>query len=174
MSGVENNGGEAMRLPVAARQVIAAARAGKPKPVTLIHGEPSLVSDVAEAFVAALVPLDRRSVNLEVYDGRATPLVSVLDSLRMGGLFAGAKLVWVRELPMLAAGERRADVVAAILKAVAEERMEPAAGRMLSLIAAAGWTQVDFDEKRITEMTKKSLTQAFGEDVDDDGLAALE
>jgi DNA polymerase III delta subunit len=161
-------------LPPAAQALIKAARAGKPKPVSLVYGEPSLVSVVAEAFVDALVPAAKRSVNLEVYDGRATPLVSVLDSLRMGGLFAGAKLVWVRELPMLVAGEKRADIVAAILKGVADARMESAAGRFLSLAAAAGWSQEEFDEKRLSEMSKKAQSQAFGEDLSADDVTALE
>lgn len=165
---------EGAGLPAAARAVIAAARAGKSKPVTLIYGEHSLVADVSDAVISALVPAEKRSVNLEVYDGRATPLVSVLDSLRMAGLFGGAKLVWVRELPMLAAGEKRADVVAAILKAVADERLESGAGRLLSLLAAAGWTQEDFDQKRLSEMPKKALGQAFGEDLATEDLTALE
>lgn len=161
-------------LPPAARALLKAARSGKPKPVSLVYGEPSLLAVVAEAFVDALVPAASRSFNLEVYDGRATPLVSVLDSLRMGGLFAGAKLVWVRELPMLAAGEKKSDIVAALLKGVADDRMESAAGRFLSLVAAAGWSQEDFDEKRVSEMPKKSLAAAFGEDLGGDDLAALE
>jgi DNA polymerase III delta subunit len=161
-------------LPAAARSLVESARAGKHKPVSLIHGEATLVSQVADAFVDAVVPAERRSMNLEVYDGRATPLVSVLDSLRMGGLFGGAKLVWVRELPMLAAGEKRADVLAKILEAIAAERMESGAGRMLSLLAAAGWSQQDFEERRLGDMPRKALTQAFGDDLDDADLTALE
>ena len=112
------------KLSPAARSLLSSARAGKPAPVSLICGEPSLVTEVANAFVDALVPAPQRSVNLEVYDGRATPLVSVLDTLRTRGLFASAKVVWVRELPLLAAGEKRSEVLEAILKAIADERME--------------------------------------------------
>jgi len=161
-------------LPPPVKALVAAARAGKQQSVTLVYGEPTLVAQAAEAFVDALVPREKRSMNLEVYDGRATPLVAVLDSLRMGGLFGGAKLVWVRELPMLAAGEKRSDVLAAILKAVGDDRFESAAGRALSLIAAAGWSQEDFEQKRLAEMSKKAIAQAYGDDLEAADLAALE
>jgi DNA polymerase III subunit delta len=161
-------------LPGAARKIVATAAAGKGKPVYLITGEPFLVSTAAQALVDALVAPERRSMNLETYDGRATPLATVLDSARMPGFFGGAKLIWIREAPVLSSAEKRGDALAKIVDAVKEGRMEAVGGRLLSHLASADCTQEDFDTRRISEMPKKILAQAFGDDVPDESLAALD
>ncbi len=164
----------AASLPAAARPVLAAIAAGKVKPVYLVFGESFLVGAVAQALIEALVPAERRSFNLEVYDGRATPLVTILDSARTAGLFAGTKVIWVREAPMLQSSEKRSDTLKAIVDGVADGRMEGAGSRLLALIAAAGWSQEDFESRRISEMPASRRAQAFGEGADDAALAALD
>ena len=161
-------------LPGAARKMVAAAAAGKGKSVYLISGEPFLVSTAAQALVDALVPAERRSMNLETYDGRATPLATVLDSARTPGFFGGTKLIWIREAPVLSSAEKRGDALAKIVEAVRDGRMEAVAGRLLSHLASADCPQEDFDTRRISEMPKRLLAQAFGDDVPDESLVALD
>ena len=61
-------------IPPEGRALVKAAAAGRARPVYLLYGEPLLVRAVAAALVDMLVPPERRSFNLEIYDGRTTPL----------------------------------------------------------------------------------------------------
>jgi DNA polymerase III delta subunit len=116
----------------------------KPAPVYLLIGEPFQTEAAARALIDVLVPAERRALNLEIYDGRATSIGPVLDSLRMFGLFAGTKVVWVREPALFAAGEKRGDVTSALFAAWEEDRIAEAAERLLVLAAHAGWPDERF------------------------------
>ena len=61
--------------------LLSAARA-KPAPVYLLIGEPFQTEAAAHQLIDLLVPPQRRSFNLERYDGRSAAIGPILDSLR--------------------------------------------------------------------------------------------
>ena len=130
--------------PPSIEQLLAAARK-KPSPIYLLVGEPFQTEGVARQLIDTLVPVDRKSFNLETYDGRAA-LSPVLDSLRTPGFFRSIKVIWVRESMLFLSSEKRADVSAALFGAWAEERQGEAAEKLLSLAAMAGWKPAQFEE----------------------------
>src|ERR1017187_1659421 len=95
--------------------LIRGAQAGQYKPVSLFIGEPFETRAVAQVLLDALVPESRRAFNLEMYDGRTTPIATILDTVRTPGFCAGVKVVWVRESPLFLSGEKRGDLTAALL-----------------------------------------------------------
>jgi DNA polymerase-3 subunit delta len=136
--------------------LLASARR-KPAPVYLLIGEPYETETAARALIDVLVPRQRRSFNLETYDGRNAAIGPILDSLRTPGLFGGTKVVWVREPALFLSGEKRSDAAAELFAAWSEERSAEAAERLLALAALAGWTQERF---AATDWRSLSATEA--------------
>jgi len=161
-------------LPAAAQAVLAAAAKGKRAPVYLLYGEPYLVSRAAHALVDVLLPREWRSLSLEVYDGRTAALAAVIDSARTPGFLGGTKVLWVRDLPCLGSLEQRADSVAGICEAAASSQMDRAANSLLALLARAGWSQGDFETRRLSETPRRTLEAAFGTKLQDTQLQALD
>ena len=154
--------------------LVQAAAAGQHKPVYLFAGEPFETTAAAHALLDVLVPAARRSFNLETYDGRTTPITTVLDSLRMPGFFAGTKVIWVRESTLFLSGEKRADLTTALLAAWADGREQDAAEKLLTLAALAGWSQDQFRETRWSGLTKTRLREVFGDELEAEQLAQLD
>lgn len=150
------------------------AQTGKPRTLYLITGDSSDTRRAAQALIDVLVPVASRAFNLETYDGRATSVSTVLDSLRMRGFFTGFKVVWLRESPVLISGEKRGDIAKAMLAAWADGREADAADKLLSLVALAGWEQKQFDEIRWSAATKTRLREVFGDEVDSSDLPTLD
>ncbi|GIW41526.1 MAG: hypothetical protein KatS3mg076_2103 [Candidatus Binatia bacterium] len=150
------------------------AAAGKVRPAYLFFGEPLLVREAADALVDVLVPQDRRSMQLEVYDGRTTSLEPVLESARTPGFFGGAKVLWIREAPFFASSEKRADAVEKLLAAASERKWETAASRLVGLLSAAGWAREDFEGRRLGELPARELRDLFGRELESDELRLLE
>jgi len=140
----------------------------------LLTGESADTRRAAQALIDALVPPASRAFNLETYDGRATSVATVLDSLRMRGFFAGQKVVWLRDSPVLLSGEKRGDVAKAMLAAWGDGREADATEKLLSLVALAGWEQKQFDEVRWSATTKTRLREVFGDEVDADNVGLLD
>ncbi|HXQ20285.1 MAG TPA: DNA polymerase III subunit delta [Candidatus Acidoferrales bacterium] len=163
----------AARHPEVATLVRAAA-AGQPKPVYLLAGEPFETAAATHALLDVLVPAARRAFNLETYDGRTTPITTVLDSLRTPGFFAGTKVIWVRESTLFLSGEKRSEVTAALFAAWSDGREQEAAEKLLTLAALAGWSQEQFRETRWSALSKTRLREIFGDDVDAEQLAQLD
>jgi DNA polymerase-3 subunit delta len=163
----------AARHPEVATLVRAAA-AGQYKPVYLLAGESFETGAAAHALLDVLVPPARRSFNLETYDGRTTPMTTVLDSLRTPGFFAGTKVIWVRESTLFLSGEKRADVTAALFAAWSDGREQEAAEKLLTLAALAGWSQEQFREARWSALPKTRLREIFGDDLETEQLAQLD
>jgi DNA polymerase III subunit delta len=126
--------------PSDADAIVSAARQ-RPAPVYLLVGEPFQTEALARELIDVLVPPQRRSLSLETYDGRSTPIAPILDSLRMPSLLAGTKVIWVREPTLFLSGEKRSDVAASLFAAWDEERALEAAEKLLVLAGLAGWTQ---------------------------------
>jgi len=134
--------------------ILRAAGAGQPKPVYLFAGEPFATAAAAQQLLAVLVPPERRSFNLETYDGRTTPVATVLDSLRTPGFFAGTKVVWLRECTLLLSAEKRSEVTQALFAAWSEGHEQEAAEKLLTLAALAGWSKDEFQATRYTSLSK--------------------
>src|SRR5262245_61119710 len=130
------------------------AAAGKPQPVYLFSGEAFETSAAAHALLDVLIPASRRTFNFESYDGRTTPMATVLDSLRMPGFFSGTKLVWVRETTVFLSGEKRGDLAKALRAAWTDGREREAAEKLLTLVALAGWSQEQWRETRWSALAK--------------------
>ena len=139
----------------------------QPAPVYLIIGEPFQTEALARDLIERLVPVERRSFNLETYDGRSTALGSVLDSLRMPGLFAGTKVIWVREPTVFLSGEKRADITAAMFAAWGQDRYGHGAEKLLVLAALAGWTQEQFTTVDWAQLPKTEATSLLGRAIDE-------
>lgn len=152
---------------------LAAAAQKGPKPVYLLVGEPFQTGAWAHALIDALVPANRRSFNLETYDGRSTPIAPVLDSLRMRGLFAGTKVVWVREPTLFLSKEKRSDVAETLFADWAEERHGEAADKLLALAAMAGWTQEAFRDANWAALPGSEATALLGGSIGDAERSAL-
>ncbi|HUI27768.1 MAG TPA: DNA polymerase III subunit delta, partial [Candidatus Kryptonia bacterium] len=108
-----------------------------------------------------------------LYDGRTTAIASVLDSLRMRGLFPGMKVVWLRETPLFISAEKKSDLTAALLEAIEDERRDEAAGRLLTLLAMAGWTQEQFQAERLGGLPASAAKDCFGMELEPAQLGAL-
>jgi DNA polymerase-3 subunit delta len=151
-----------------------AAAAGAPKPVYLFVGEPFQTAAAAHALVDALVPAARRSFNAEIWDGRTTPILPIIDSVRTPGFFAGTKVVWLRETTLFLSGEKRADLTAALFSAWDDGRQGEAAEKLLTLVALAGLSQQQFRDTRWSALTKTRIREVFGEELDTQKLAQLD
>jgi DNA polymerase-3 subunit delta len=151
-----------------------AAAAGDYRPAYLLAGEPHETRAAAQALIDTLVPESRRAFNLEVYDGRTTPLATVLDSLRTPGFFAGTKVIWVRESPLFLSGEKRGDIAAAMFTAWSEGREQDATEKLLTVVGMAGWPQEQFCAARWSRAPKTRIREVFGADVNAEQLAQLD
>ncbi len=152
--------------------ILAAARR-QPAPVYLLIGEPFQTEAVARDLIDLLVPAERRSFNLETYDGRSTAIGPILDSLRMPGLFAGTKVIWVREPTLFLSGEKRTDVTSAMFTAWSEDRFAEAADKLLVLAALAGWKQEQFSTADWVKVSKTEANSIFGRSIDEGEREAL-
>lgn len=153
--------------------LLAAARA-RPAPVYLLIGEPFQTEAVAQQLVDLLVPPERRSFNLERYDGRSAAIGPILDSLRMPSMLGGTKLIWVREPTLFLSGEKRGDLADALFTAFEENRQLEAAEALLMLAALAGWTQADFAAADWAALRAADATALFGRTIDAAERDALE
>jgi DNA polymerase-3 subunit delta len=115
-------------------------RAGKPRPLYLVHGEEFLARRAAESICDALVPPQKRDLNFEQLDGSAggREIASRLDTVPM---FRGTKVVFVDGADVLLA---KRDVEKELARAKElwgqSARKKDAARRVLALVAPAGWT----------------------------------
>lgn len=143
-------------------------------PVYLFAGEPFQTETLARQVIDLLVPRDKRSVLLEVYDGRSTALPQVLDSCRTVGLFGGGKVVWVREPAFFAAGDKKSDIADALFAAWGADRGRQAAEKLLALAAQVGWTQEDLAAGPFASLNKTKLKAFLGRDPDDGEARVLD
>lgn len=137
-----------------------------PEPVYLFIGEPFQTEAAARSLIDALVPAQRRSFNLEVYDGRTSPMGPILDSMRMAGLFVGTKVLWVREPTLFVAGEKRSELTTAMFHAWSEDRAAEAAQRLLAIAALAGWSHEQFSSTKWDELSTRQANSLFGRALD--------
>jgi DNA polymerase-3 subunit delta len=164
------NAGHQAQLSAALR----AAEKGQRKPVYLLVGEPFETQAAARALIDVLVPEAQRVFNLEVLDGRTTPMPGVVDSLRTPGFFSGVKVVWVRECTAFLSGEKRGDLTRSLLAAWTDGRQQDAIEKLLVLVALAGWSQDQFSEARFPALAKTKISAVFGQDLEADERVQVE
>ena len=150
------------------------AAADAPKAVYLFAGESFETSAAAHVLLDVLVPSARRSFNLETYDGRTTPISTVIDSLRMPGFFAGTKVVWLRETTLLLSGEKRPEMTKSLFAAWNDGREREAAEKLVTMVALAGWSQEQFAQVRWSALPKTRLREVFGDDLDAEQVPQLD
>jgi DNA polymerase-3 subunit delta len=117
---------------------LAEARAGRPAPVYLLDGDPYLSGRAARELAAALVPEERRALNLVELDAAASP-AEVAQELATGGLFGGGKVVLVHEPAFLQSKEDGGEAFARARELWGQGRQREAARRLVALAAKAGW-----------------------------------
>ena len=153
-------------MPVADADALLADARRQPAPVYLLIGEPFQIEPLARSLIDLLVPPDRRSLSLELYDGRSAAIGPILDSLRTPSLLAGTKVIWVREPSLFLSSEKRSDVTAALFAAWDEDRAVDAAEKLLALAALAGWTQDDLAAADFRGLSGADATALFGRSID--------
>lgn len=144
------------------RETLLAAARREPSPVYLLIGEPFDTEAIARALIDILVPPERRSFSLEIYDGRSTPIAPVLDSLRTPSLLGGRKVIWVREPTLFLSGEKRGELTEAMFAAWEDERAAEAAEKLLVLVALAGWSQDRLAASEWRGLEPTELAAIFG------------
>jgi len=155
-------------------QLVKEAKAGKARRVYLFAGESFDTRTAAQALIDELVPESKRAFNLETYDGRTTPILTVLDSLRTPGFFAGSKVIWVREAPLFMSGDKRGDLTEALFADWDAGREAQAAEKMLTLVALAGWAQTQLDEASWASASDARIREVFGKVVEAEQRQVLE
>ena len=146
--------------------LLRAADEGEAKPVYLFVGESADTRAAATALIDVVVPEANRSFNLEIYDGRTTPLSKILDSLRTPGFFAGAKAIWVRETPIFLSGEKRGEVTKAMFSSLSAGREKDAVEKLLTLVALVGWSQQQLIDADWQDLPKTRQKEVFGDVLD--------
>jgi len=146
-------------------RMVAACRSGTPAPVYLFVGDSPDTRQAAEALVEELVPPERRSFNVERYDGRTVPMSRVLDSLRTPAFFPGVKVVWVGESPAFLSGAKKGDLAKSMRTAWEGGRQREAAEKLVTLLALAGWTSTQMVEADWLTMKKTAMREVFGDDI---------
>ncbi len=147
--------------PQGPADIVRAAKKNR-APVYLFVGEPFQTEDLARQLIEVLVPANERSVSLEVFDGRTSPLPVVLDSCRTVGLFGSGKVVWVREPAFFASSEKRGDIADAMFSAWAADRRKQAADKLMVLAALAGWSQSDLQDTPFAALAKAKIKAFLG------------
>ena len=153
---------------------VQACRDGSPAPVMLFVGEPSATRIAALAVIDALVPEERRSFNLETYDGRATSLAPILASLRTPPFLPGTKVIWVRESPLFLSGAKKGDVAKSMLTAWRAGRQKDAAEKLATLVALAGWSADKLIGTDWADVSKSAYRDVFGDEVGVDDAATVQ
>jgi DNA polymerase-3 subunit delta len=127
--------------------LLAEAAAGRPAPVHLLEGDAFLTLRAARRIAEAIVPEDRRALNLLEMDAASSPS-DVAAEISTGGLFGGAKVVLLVEPAFL---QSREDLAAAFQRGSdqwAAGRHREAARRLVALGAKVGWGAADLDPSR--------------------------
>jgi DNA polymerase-3 subunit delta len=121
---------------------LADVRAGSPRPVYLLDGDAFLALRAARELAGALVPEERRALNLVELDAAASP-AEVAAELSTGGLFGGGKVVLVHEPAFLASKEDAEAAFARAREQWGKGAQRDATRRLLALAAKAGWSLKD-------------------------------
>ncbi|MEI7703888.1 MAG: DNA polymerase III subunit delta [Deltaproteobacteria bacterium] len=121
---------------------LSAIRDGKPAQVYLLDGDPFLTLRGARSIAHALVPEERRPLNLVETDPAVGP-GELATELGTGGLFGGEKVVLAVEPAFLQSKEDLGGAFAKASDMWREGRQREAARRLVALAARLGWSTAD-------------------------------
>lgn len=161
------------QAPPAFDSVLAQVRAGKIAPLYVLYGESYRTEEAARALVDLLVEPAQRSWNLEMYDGRTTPVETVVQTLRMAGFGSGTKVVWLKETPLFLSKDNRAEIVAAMAEHWRAKKERQAAEKLLALVGLAGWSPEQWERADWNRLPEKQERELFGAALEEDIRAAL-
>ncbi len=162
-SGRARGGGQSAAATL--ETCLAEAREGKPQAVYLFDGDAFLALRAAHELAAALVPEDRRSLNVVELDAASSP-AEVAAEIATGGLFGGRKIVLVREPAFLTSKEDVADAFATAQRMWGEGRQREGARRLLALAAKAGFSAADLDPSGEPPPDVDAFAKELGIDAD--------
>jgi DNA polymerase-3 subunit delta len=135
---------------------LAEIKAGKARPLYLVHGEEFLARRAAEALCEGLVPPEKRDFNFTHLDAGAGAR-EVAQNLDTVPMFRGTKVVFVEGADVLLAKRDLAKELARAKELWAQPaRRKDAARRVLAIVAPAGWTwrELDLDAPGAPSKTK--------------------
>lgn len=158
---------------VSFESVLEQVRKGKVAPLYVLYGASYLTEEAARSLVEVLVEPSQKSWNLEIYDGRTTPVETLVQTLRMAGFGSGTKVVWLRETTLFLSRDSRAEIVAAMAEHWMAKRERQAAEKLLSLAALAGWSAQQWETMDWTRLVERQEHELFGATLDDEMRAAL-
>ena len=137
-------------------------KAGKARPLYLVHGEEFLARRAAESICDALVPANKRDLNFAQLDASAggREVGMQLDTVPM---FRGTKVVFVEAADILLA---KRDLPKELARAKElwgqSSRKKDAARRILSIVAPAGWTYRELDPEAPNAPNKARWKKEIG------------
>ena len=115
-------------------------------PFLLVIGDDLQVSESCKTIIDRLVPPERRSFNLEHFDGRAANWEQIESSLRTPPFFPGKKILWVESAPYFYSREQSGEISEQILDLWRTGKREDAAKKVVDLLCVQGWTQQQWDD----------------------------
>lgn len=155
-------------------RLVDSCRKGAIAPVYVLVGENPEIRPAAEAMIDVLVPPERRSFNLEVYDGRTTPMARVLDSLRTPAFFPGIKVVWVRDSAVFLTSAKKGEIAKSMWAAWEGGRQRDAAEKLATLVGLAGWSVEQFVDVDWSSLKKTALRDVFGDEIGPEHVTSLQ
>jgi DNA polymerase-3 subunit delta len=120
--------------------------ANRRRPLLLLTGDDLQVAESCRAIIEILVPIERRSFNLEHFDGRTANWEQIESSLRTPPFFPGKKILWVDNAPYFYSREQSGEISEQILDLWRAGKREDAAKRVIDLLSIQGWTQQQWDD----------------------------
>ncbi|MBI4526495.1 MAG: DNA polymerase III subunit delta [Deltaproteobacteria bacterium] len=117
----------------------------------LIHGDDFQIREAINAILNCLVPAEKRTFNLERFDGRSAPWEQIEAALLTPPFFPGIKAVFVDNAPYFLSREHKGDLGEKVLQLWRDGKRDEAARLLLDLLALEGWTEEAWerlDEKR--------------------------
>ena len=146
-------------------KAVSEIKQGRRVPVYLLHGDEFLAKEGAKAIVEVLVPVDQRSLNVEVVseDPDFSTVPARISTLP---LFGGVKVVLVPGSKAFVSKESLASLVSKSLDAWREGKLERAARWFLHAVAAVGEGQAFLHRASQGEMPLPELRRILGMEAD--------
>lgn len=152
----------------ALEEALAEIKAGKARPLYLVHGEEFLARRAAETICDALVPPNRRDLNFVQLDAGAgaREVAQQLDTVPM---FRGTKVVFVEAADVLLAKRDLPKELARAKELWGQPaRKKDAARRVLAIVAPAGWSWRELDLDAAGAPSRTRWKKEVGIDPGDD------
>lgn len=121
--------------------LLAEIHKGQAPSLLLLHGDDYRVHSAGKALLDLLVPPEKRSLNLERFDGRTVSWDQIESTLMTPPFFSGTKTVLIDNAPYFQSREHKGELGARVLQLWGEGKKEDAARLFFDLLLLEGWTQ---------------------------------